>query len=222
MLCHVEISKRMVAPMPKQPEQPKSMGTALLALGGAVALVAGAAFGTLWLLPLGGQSATEAGQVEIGGPFALTDHTGRAVTDADFAGKHLLIYFGFTYCPDVCPTRLLALSQAMDQLTEAEADQVQPLFITVDPERDTVEAMNAYVGHFSPRLVGLTGTPEAIAAVADSYYVTYYKTHPEGSSEYLVDHTDIVYLMDPDGNYAAHFTHASTPQTIADTIRAKL
>ncbi len=157
----------------------------------------------------------------VGGPFALVDHQGRAVTDADFRGRFMLVYFGFTYCPDVCPTSLTVIAQALDRLG-ADADKVVPVFVTVDPERDTPEQLKEYVRHFHPRLVGLTGTPEQVAAAAKAYRVYYAKARVQGAppDEYSMDHTSIAYLMGRDGKFLAHFSHGTEPDAIAARVRA--
>jgi cytochrome oxidase Cu insertion factor (SCO1/SenC/PrrC family) len=121
------------------------------------------------------------GRGHVGGPFELIDQTGRTRTDADFQGKLLILYFGYTYCPDVCPTDLMQIGLAIDKLGAAGA-QVQPLFITVDPERDTPSVLADYVSSFNPRIVGLTGTPAQVRAVADAYKAYYAKVFPEGSA----------------------------------------
>src|SRR5437870_2948585 len=127
----------------------------------------------------------------IGGPFALVDHTGATRTEQDFRGKLVLVYFGFTYCPDVCPTDLQAMGLAVDKLDGA-ADRVQPLFITVDPERDTVAHLAQYVPMFHPRFIGLTGTPAAIHAAAAAYRA-YYAKVPLSEGDYTVDHSSFIY-----------------------------
>jgi protein SCO1/2 len=136
----------------------------------------------------------------IGGPFTLTDQNGKTVTDADFAGKYRIVYFGYTYCPDVCPTDLTKIGaalRALDKQAPRTAQKIVPLFISVDPERDTPAQLKQYVGNFYPRLIGLTGTPEAIAQVAKGYAVAYMK-QPTPSG-YLMGHTQVAYLMGPDG-----------------------
>ena len=139
----------------------------------------------------------------IGGPFTLEDGQGRRVTDRDFRGKYMLVYFGYTFCPDVCPTTLNEVAGAMEQLG-AKADQVQPIFITVDPKRDTPAVVKQYAAAFSPRLVGLTGDQASITAVAKEYRV-YAATRRtgEGPDDYTVDHSSILYLMGPDGAFVA-------------------
>ncbi len=169
----------------------------------------------------GGGPAPVAARPAVGGPFALVDMEGRAVTDADFRGRLMLVFFGFTYCPDVCPTALTSIAQALDRLG-ADADKIAAVFITVDPERDTPEQLKEYVRHFHPRLVGLTGTPEQIAAVAKAYRVYYAKARSPGapSDDYSMDHTTITYLMGRDGKFLAHFSHGADPEDLAKRVRA--
>jgi cytochrome oxidase Cu insertion factor (SCO1/SenC/PrrC family) len=157
----------------------------------------------------------------VGGPFALTDHTGRLRTDGEFRGKLMVVYFGYTYCPDVCPTDLLAISQAIDALGPA-GDAVQPVFISVDPERDTVAHLAEYVPAFHPRLIGLTGAPEAIRKVALSYKAYYAKVAVGPGQDYVVDHTGVIYLMGRDGEYLGFVPPQTTPQRLTDIIRAQL
>ena len=156
----------------------------------------------------------------VGGPFTLVDTEGRAVTDADFRGRLMLVFFGFTYCPDVCPTALTSIAQALDRLG-ADADKVAAVFITVDPERDTPEQLKEYVRHFHPRLVGLTGTPEQVAAAAKAYRVYYAKAKVQGApgDDYTMDHTTITYLMGRDGKFLAHFSHGTEPEALAARVR---
>ena len=161
------------------------------------------------------------GEALIGGPFSLIDQTGQRHTEADLKGHYSLIYFGYTYCPDICPTSLTVITQGIDLLEEsapAKAEAVQPIFITVDPERDTREAMAGYAEHFHPRMMALTGTPEETAAAAKAYRVYYQKVEEPGASDYLMDHSSIIYLMGPDGQYLTHFSHGSTPDEIAEGL----
>jgi protein SCO1/2 len=157
----------------------------------------------------------------IGGPFELVDQTGTKRTEADLKGKYALIYFGYTYCPDACPTALLAMAEALDQIGPLAA-KVRPVFFTVDPERDTVAQMASYVAAVDERLLGLTGTADQVGKAAKAYRVYFRKTTPSGSSDYLVDHTSLIYLMDPDGRYVAHFTHETPPARIAETLKRYL
>ncbi|WP_376089725.1 SCO family protein [Roseomonas sp. CCTCC AB2023176] len=161
------------------------------------------------------------GGVSLGGPFALTDHTGRAVTDADYRGSFLLVFFGFTFCPDVCPTELQTVAAAMD-LLGPQAARVRPLFITVDPARDTPAKLAEYVALFHPAITGLTGTPEQVAAVARAYRVYYARATPAGASEYLMDHSAFTYLMGPDGTLRTIFRPGVPAEEIAGALRAQL
>ena len=163
----------------------------------------------------GGSSSAAA---SVGGPFTLVDQDGETVTEETFRGKYMLIYFGFTFCPDVCPTELGVMTSALKALGE-DAEKVQPIFITIDPERDTPEVMARYVQLFHPRLVGLTGTPEQIDRVAKSYHVFYRKAADETSSaEYTMDHSSIVFLMGPDGEYLKLFPPQTPPDKMAEAI----
>ena len=168
------------------------------------------------LLPSVGQQVT--GKALIGGAFTLTDNTGKHVTDQDFHGKYTLVFFGFTSCPDVCPAGLQLIAGALQKLG-TKAQLITPIFISVDPQRDTPEKLAAYVKNFDPRLVGLTGTPEEIAAVAKAYKVYYAKVpSKERPDNYTMDHTSIIYVMDPKGEFVTHFT----PSTSVDDMAAKL
>ncbi len=154
----------------------------------------------------------------IGGPFTLQDGDGHPVTDRDFRGRFLLVYFGYTFCPDVCPTTLNEVANALDTLGP-KADRVQPLFITVDPQRDTPAVVRDYAASFSPRIEGLTGTPEQIAAVAREYRVYYAPQRPAGAGDgYTVDHSSILYLMDPDGRFVVPIRTDETGQAMAAEI----
>lgn len=161
------------------------------------------------------------GAPPIGGTFTLVNHLGETVTDADFRGRFLLVFFGYTYCPDVCPTTLTAISDALD-LLGAEGDKLTPVFITVDPVRDTPEYLAEYLAYFHPQMVGLGGTPEQIAAVSEAYRVYYAKAGKEGNEDYIMDHTAVIYLMDPAGNYLAHFANETTPEDMAAGISRHL
>jgi cytochrome oxidase Cu insertion factor (SCO1/SenC/PrrC family) len=168
------------------------------------------------LLPSVGQQVT--GKALIGGAFTLTDNTGKHVTDQDFHGKYTLVFFGFTSCPDICPAGLQLIAGALQKLG-TKAQLITPIFISVDPQRDTPEKLAAYVKNFDPRLVGLTGTPEEIAAVAKAYKVYYAKVpSKERPDNYTMDHTSIIYVMDPKGEFVTHFT----PSTSVDDMAAKL
>ncbi|HEX3501474.1 MAG TPA: SCO family protein [Stellaceae bacterium] len=158
--------------------------------------------------------------VSVGGPFTLTDQNGATRRPEDFRGRLMLIYFGYTYCPDVCPTELQTMSEAIDRLG-AKGDAVQPIFITVDPARDTPEQLKSYAENFHPRLLALTGSAEQIAEAARAYKV-FYQPVKQGDGEYLMDHSSIVYLMDRDGHYLAHFGGNLTAEQMAATIAKHL
>ena len=154
----------------------------------------------------------------VGGPFALVDHTGQPRTDADFRGKLMLIYFGFTYCSDVCPTDLQAIAAAMDRLGPA-SEAVQPLFITVDPEKDTPEQLKEYVRLFHPRLIGLTGDARQIRKLTGAYKVYFAKAEPAKASDRGIDHTGYMYLIGRDGQYIGFFPPGTSAARMVDVIR---
>ena len=158
------------------------------------------------------------GTALVGGPFSLTDQTGRKVTDKDFRGHYMLVFFGYTYCPDMCPTELQVMSAALDNLG-AKADAIQPIFITFDPQRDTPEVLKQYVSNFHPRLVGLTGTPEEIAVVAKAYRVFYNRLEDtSGPDTYLMDHSTITYLMDKQGKFLKHFSYSTDAAAMSQAL----
>jgi protein SCO1/2 len=159
--------------------------------------------------------------ISLGGPFRLTDHTGRAVTEADFRRGFSLVYFGFTYCPDVCPTELGTIASALDLLGEA-ARRVTPIFITIDPARDTPAQLADYVSRFHPALIGLTGSEAEIAEIARRFRVFYARVHPPDATEYLMDHSSFTYLVGPDFRARAIFRPNTDPEVMANAIRAWL
>jgi len=161
------------------------------------------------------------GEAQIGGPFTLVDQTGATVTQETYAGKAMLIYFGYTYCPDVCPFSLQVMAAALDQMDTDERARIQPILITVDSERDTVEQMASYVASpaFPDGLVGLTGTEEQIATVARAYRVVYQRAEDDGSGDYLMDHSSIIYLMDDDGTFVDVFTSGVDPRDLASRLQ---
>jgi cytochrome oxidase Cu insertion factor (SCO1/SenC/PrrC family) len=187
----------------------------LIAVLGAIFI---GAIGTgVWIVTQSRQTGEEGSNL-VGGPFQLTDHTGRNVTEADYAGSHKIVYFGYTYCPDVCPTGLTVITEALDQIGP-KANQVKPIFITVDPDRDTVPVMADYHQHFHPSFSNLTGTTTQIAAVAKAYRVFYQKALDGDSEDYLVDHSAITFLMAPGGGFLAHFGPDTTPEQLAQALR---
>lgn len=180
-------------------------------LRGLAALLAVTALACLPMPPGAAEEAT------LGGPFELVDHNGVARTDRDFHGFYPLVYFGFTRCPDLCPTTLAVMGHALDELARrapAKADGVLPIFVTVDPQRDTVDVLKAYVPSFHPRLVGLTGTPEQIERMTKSYGA-YYAPVPIGGGDYMMDHSGFILLMGPEGEYVTHFESDLAPAELA-------
>lgn len=157
----------------------------------------------------------------VGGPFTLIDHNGATRTDKDFAGQYLLIYFGFTFCPAICPTELQKMNVALNKIGPL-ADQVQPLFITIDPERDTQTVMAAYVKPFHPRLIGLTGGPEQVQAALKAYRIYARKVEDPAMNEYTMDHTSYIYLMAPDGTLLDLYGMGSTAAEIAAGLQKAL
>lgn len=158
----------------------------------------------------------------IGGPFTLTDGDGRTVTDRDFAGKYRIVYFGYTFCPDVCPVDVQTIGaglKAFERRDAAKAGQVVPIFITVDPDRDTPPVVKAFVANFHPRMVGLTGTPQAIADVAKAYGIFFQKKDPAPGGGYMVDHSRQAYLMGPDGQPIALLPIEDGADKVADELQ---
>lgn len=154
----------------------------------------------------------------IGGPFTLTDQDGGTVRDTDFAGKYRLVYFGYSFCPDVCPVDLQKLMRGLarfEQADPARGAKVQPIFISIDPQRDTPAALKPFVARYHPRLLGLTGTPDQIAAAAKAYVVTYHRVEGSAPDRYLMAHTQLAFLMDPDGKPLA-LVPLDDPSTDAD------
>ncbi|HEY4856502.1 MAG TPA: SCO family protein [Xanthobacteraceae bacterium] len=153
----------------------------------------------------------------IGGPFRLTDQNGRTVTDEDFKGHPFLVFFGYTHCPDICPTTLFEISEMLRALGP-DADRARALFITVDPERDTAAVMKDYLSNFDPHVEGLTGDPAQIAAVAKAYRA-YYKKVPLDDGSYTMDHMAVIYLMDKDGRFVSTFSLKRTTEAAAADLR---
>jgi len=160
------------------------------------------------------------GRGSVGGSFTLTDQTGKQRSDTDFRGKLMIVYFGYTYCPDVCPTDLMAITQALDALGEA-AEGVQPIFITIDPERDSNLLMD-YVAAFHRSFVGLTGASEEIRKVANSYKAFYAKVPDERSGNYSIDHAGVIYLMGRNGEYLGFMPPLTNPGRLTEVLRKYL
>jgi protein SCO1 len=166
--------------------------------------------------PRGGAAGTALASA-IGGSFHLIDQNGKAVSDADLKGKWQLIFFGYTHCPDACPTALNEIALALDQLGEKRSD-IAVVFITVDPERDTPEVMKSYVQSFDAPIIALTGSADAVAQAAKAYRV-YYAKHPRGDGDYDMDHSAVIYVMNPEGRFTATFTPDSTADAIAQRLQ---
>lgn len=159
---------------------------------------------------------------KIGGPFTLVDQDAATVSERDFAGRYRIMYFGYTYCPDVCPVdlqKLMAGYAALEKSDPKVAAKIAPIFISVDPERDTPPVLKQYVSAFHPKLVGLTGTPAQIAAVAKEYAVVYAKEQRPGASDYLINHSRVAYLFGPKGEPIALIPHDEAPEKIAAELK---
>lgn len=191
-----------------------------------VSMLTGGLLAMVWLasqLPQAGVTASSnnsaVGRAAIGGPFTLVNHKGKTVTQANFKGRYMLVYFGYTFCPDVCPTELQVMSAALEALPPAKAAQITPILVSIDPERDTPAKLAEYVANFHPRLVGLTGTPEQVRAAAKAYKVYFKKANdPDSSAGYAMDHSSIVYLMGPDGYFLKHFAYGTSSKKMARTL----
>ncbi len=201
-----------------------SSRTMALILGG---LVAGAALALVAVNqqapPSTSTPATQTtGKALIGGPFTLTDQTGKRVTEKDFLGRYMLVFFGFTNCPDICPSGLQVMSAALDKLGN-KADIVTPVFITLDAARDTPEKMKAYVKSFHPRLTGLTGSEAEVAAAAKAYRVYFQKIEDDKTpGSYTYDHAAIIYLMGKDGAFVTHIPHTTDVEQVVDALNKNL
>jgi len=161
------------------------------------------------------------GDAEIGGDFTLINQKGEVVKDSDFRGKLMLVFFGYSNCPAICPTDLAVISTVMKKLGD-DADKVAPVFITVDPERDTVEQLSAYMQNFHPSINALTGTMEQTKAAAEGYKVYARKVKNEMMEEYMFDHSAYTYLMGKDGKYITHFAHNTSPDKMLATVKENL
>jgi cytochrome oxidase Cu insertion factor (SCO1/SenC/PrrC family) len=154
----------------------------------------------------------------VGGPFSMINQNGEAVTEKNFAGQYMLVFFGFTFCPDVCPTQLQVMTEALNQMG-SKADKITPVFVSVDPERDTPQAVKTYVSNFHPRMVGLTGSSEQVQQMTKAYRVFYQKVeNAKRPQDYTMDHSAILYLMGPDGAFKGHFTAENDPAKLAAEI----
>jgi protein SCO1/2 len=157
----------------------------------------------------------------IGGPFRLVDQNGKTVTDTDLNGRWLLVYFGYTHCPDACPTALNNIAVAFRDLDPRQRGELRPVFITIDPARDTPRVIKDYLANFDAPFLGLTGTDAAIAQAAKEYRV-YYEKHPEPGGDYSLDHTSLIYVMNPRGRFAASLDSEATPKQMTERLQQLL
>ena len=210
-----------------QEKPPRSMKRTFMVFLWSAALLAVAAFGLSSALNMylggGSREVRYSGEADIRSVFTLTDHTGQVVTQADYSDRWQLVFFGFTNCPDICPTTLAYMASVLDVLGD-DADEVAPMFITVDPERDAVPVMAEYVSVFHPRLIGLTGTEAQVAEAAGNFRTWYERTEDESAPDgYFMAHGGYIYLMRPGGKYEAVYQEGGqTPEDLAETIRKKL
>jgi protein SCO1/2 len=178
-------------------------------------IVGGVVYEQVWLG--GAENASPA----VGGPFTLTDQNGATRSDSDFRGKVMLIYFGYTYCPDACPTTLNAISQTLDIIGN-QASKVQPIFISVDPQRDTVGQLKSYAANFHPGILYLTGAPDTLKQVESEYRIYVAKVPQSGSDDYLIDHTSLIYVMGTNGRYVGTIPAGLPPKVMAATLQRYL
>jgi cytochrome oxidase Cu insertion factor (SCO1/SenC/PrrC family) len=187
-------------------------------------LVAAMAGGLIWHesenVPGLGRTVTS-GVIQVGGPFQLTDQDGKPRASADFRGRYQLIYFGYSFCPDVCPTTLGVMSAALDKMG-VDAKRIVPIFITIDPERDSPAVLKKYMAAFGPEFVGLTGSPANIAGVEKAYRVYAKKQPLDGKSGYGMDHSSVIYLMGPDGRLVSFYDELISPDALAKDLKAKI
>jgi cytochrome oxidase Cu insertion factor (SCO1/SenC/PrrC family) len=197
--------------LPSRPKLILAAGLILLSI-----LIAALALTTLKPAQMG------SGTALIGGPFTMVNGRGETVTEKTYAGKYMLLFFGFTHCSDVCPTELQVMSAAFAEMGST-SEAITPIFVTVDPERDTPTVMSDYVKNFHPRLVGLTGTPEQVAAIAKVYHIFYQKVpDPKNPSDYEMDHSSILYLMGPDGKFIKHFPYTTDAKGLSEALKKVL
>lgn len=188
----------------------------------AVTLLIAVAIGVYALMSSPQQGQRSFGEALVGGPFTMVNQKGETVTEKSFAGKPMLLFFGYTYCPDVCPTELQVMAEALRQLGDKASD-IQPILVSIDPARDTPQVLADYVANFGPQFVGLTGTPDQVKAMADAYRVFYAKVENKDDPQaYLMDHSSIIYLMGADGKFLKHFTYSTDAKALAEGIAAAL
>ena len=197
------------------PSRPKLIAAAIMLMA---ALAVAALALTQWPAkgPLG------SGTALIGGPFMMVNNKGETVTEKNFLGHYTIYFFGYTFCPDVCPTELQVLAAALKELG-TDAEKITPVFVSIDPDRDTPAVIGAYVANFDPRLVGLTGSPEQVAAMARAFHVFYQKVpDAKNPKDYGMDHSSVIYLMGPDGKFAKHFPYTTDAKNLAEALKKVL
>jgi len=204
--------------MSDEKQTPSRRGPILILAAG-LAVIVGLGLG--FLIPVS-KPDLEVSQSIIGGPFEMVNHLGETVTQESFKGRHMLVYFGYTFCHDVGTTELQSMTVALNDMGE-EADAITPVFVTIDPARDDVAAVRDYIGFFHPRLVGLTGTPEQVEAMTDAFGVFYARARDTGeTTDYLMDHSSLIFLMDEDGRYVTHIRANTSPEAMARQLRDAL
>lgn len=189
---------------------------------GFVLILAAVGAAVTFMMPRNASGLVEDPSIPIGGEFVMTSHTGERMTHENFLGSPTIFYFGFTFCPDICPTQLVEISDALDQAGVTK-DDIDFVFVTIDPERDTPQAMSDYVSAFHPDLVGLTGTEQQVADMAKAYRIFYSRIdRPDLPEAYTMDHSTFTYVMGPNGHYMTHFNHGVTRDEIASVIQSVL
>ena len=197
------------------PSRPKLIAAAIM-------IIAAFAVAALALTQWPTKGPIGSGTALIGGPFTMINQKGETVTEQNFKGHYTVYFIGFTFCPDVCPTEMQVLSAALKELG-TDADKIIPVFVSVDPERDTPKIIGEYVSSFDPRLVGLTGSPEQVAAIAKVFHVFYQKVpNPKDPKDYEMDHSSIIYLMGPDGTFIKHFPYSTDAKALASGLKRVL
>jgi cytochrome oxidase Cu insertion factor (SCO1/SenC/PrrC family) len=167
-------------------------------------------------------NSTGSGTALIGGPFVMLNQKGETVTEKTFAGQYMLVFSGFTHCGDVCPTELQVMTAAFTEMGPP-SDKITPIFVSIDPDRDTPQAMADYVKNFHPRLQGLTGSADQVAAFAKAYHIFYQKVpNPKDPADYEMDHSSILYLMGPDGKFVTHFTYTTDAKALSEGLMKAL
>ncbi len=204
--------------MSKSKKLPQGLGPVLI-FAATLLIALGLGIGIRYLLTGSGAGGGISAPVTIGGPFTLSHPSGKEVTDKTYLGKYLLVYFGYTYCPDVCPTSLGTMAEALGKIGKDKAAKIKPIFISVDPERDTKERLADYGEAFYPGMDALTGTPEQVLAAAKQYRVYFARVKAEDAEVgYLIDHSALLYLMGPDGKFIRHFSHGTQAAEMAAAL----